>query len=574
MSEQPGPLPVDLDTLAARIDAACNGARHGLDVEANLALTDEERQGALGFVAMAFLYMEGHSGATFFGPQVELADGTQLPPPLDSVAEEGAILLQALADRVSAAIARARLNDLCFEGHWGHGGVRARAAAAGYRDASDIDPYVLSEPDRMYATLNRVTWLRRALVLSRLIHDEELAARTIEAVEEAAQASLAQPHQELGVTLGHIETLVQDGQSDHVDDLLNEARLRFAGGDGHHTADITALQIRRAGSDDKRRRELQRELVVNWLDHADRHTGLVRMHFLELASQLARDFGIGDLTDRAIGELQQIKPEELDLVRVPYAFELPADWIERYIAELTGQPDWREAFLMLIAGAPSGRAEDNRSSAVMISSQAPLSSIIPRTTLGPDGLPKVTASSDEERAEQRLVDVEMTNARINGAITVRALARIWATYGPISEADFADFFAQAPHVEPSLAGAIARAFLRFFEGDIEGATFTALPRTEALARELALRLNLPIYRTQLPRTPGQYPGLGSVLSELRQAGLDESWFRFLNGYLANPGGGNVRNDALHGFVNEPSAETAALTLVAALYLALGPVPQI
>lgn len=74
-------------------------------------------------------------------------------------------------------------------------------------------------------------------------------------------------------------------------------------------------------------------------------------------------------------------------------------------------------------------------------------------------------------------------------------------------------------------------------------------------------------------TPGQYPGLGALLPELLRAGMDESWYRYLNGYLASPRGANVRNELLHGFVDEPSQTTAALTMVGALYLAIRePVP--
>ena len=55
--------------------------------------------------------------------------------------------------------------------------------------------------------------------------------------------------------------------------------------------------------------------------------------------------------------------------------------------------------------------------------------------------------------------------------------------------------------------------------------------------------------------------------------MDESWYRYLNGYLASPRGANVRNELLHGFVDEPSQTTAALTMVGALYLAIRePVP--
>jgi hypothetical protein len=108
-------------------------------------------------------------------------------------------------------------------------------------------------------------------------------------------------------------------------------------------------------------------------------------------------------------------------------------------------------------------------------------------------------------------------------------------------------------------------------GDVEGAAFTAAPRVETLVRELS-RSQLPIFRTQLGLAPGQFPPLGAMLPGLREAGLDESWYRFLHGYLASPTGGNKRNELLHGFIHNPTPELATLVLLAALYLAVGPVP--
>ena len=84
-----------------------------------------------------------------------------------------------------------------------------------------------------------------------------------------------------------------------------------------------------------------------------------------------------------------------------------------------------------------------------------------------------------------------------------------------------------------------------------------------------LALGLPIYRTQRTTNPGQHPGLGFLLAALKGAGMDESWFRFLNGFLARPMGLNERNELLHGFIDDPTESTAALALLGALYLAVG-----
>ena len=56
---------------------------------------------------------------------------------------------------------------------------------------------------------------------------------------------------------------------------------------------------------------------------------------------------------------------------------------------------------------------------------------------------------------------------------------------------------------------------------------------------------------------------------MRKAGLNESWYRFLHTYLASVAGANIRNELLHGFVDEITESASALILIAALYLAVG-----
>jgi hypothetical protein len=124
-------------------------------------------------------------------------------------------------------------------------------------------------------------------------------------------------------------------------------------------------------------------------------------------------------------------------------------------------------------------------------------------------------------------------------------------------------------VKESTARGLARDFGRYFAGDFEGCAFCITPRLESLVRALVLAIPLPVYRTQRAATPGQYPGLGRLIPELQQAGLDESWSRFLQGFLAKPMGTNYRNELSHGFEDDPSAPAATLLLISALYLTRG-----
>jgi hypothetical protein len=127
-----------------------------------LGLTEEEKRGPLGAVAMAFDYLLGIDGDAGFGPMVEMSGGRQYPPDLKDVPPEVRALWLATSQHVSAPLARARLHDLCFTGGWGNRGQAARAAADSYlqvaADLADHDGS-LADPGR---ALGRVTSLRRA----------------------------------------------------------------------------------------------------------------------------------------------------------------------------------------------------------------------------------------------------------------------------------------------------------------------------------------------------------------------------------------------------------------------------
>ncbi len=564
MIESAQPDPDLVGELAAKVDAAASQAHTAFDVMTALRLTDAEQAGPLGRVRMAFEYAEGFGGGAgshYFGHMIN-----GYPPVVAEVTIDDRTIWMAVADRVGSPIARARLNDLCFETRTGHVGDRALAAATAYLEMSAIDAYALDDSARPSALMGRVVWLERALALARLRKDNELAASVIDAIVDSSRTSLAQPTPEPGVTLGLIEALTErESELAEIDQLLEQARTIYAD-DGFNTSATIDLQMRRAGPDDERRSILQRELVLTWVAQAERSEPLVRMVHLEKALRLARDYGIGDLVELITRDLQAINIDDLGLVKQSFEIAIPADEVERYLAGFTDLSTWQEALMLLIASPPSGLVESNRE---QVANNGALQSLFPHTKLGGDGLPRFTVTSEEDRKEQLLVECEMTSARTQALFLQEALQRIWQKWGPIPEDELATFLAQHDHVRPSLGHALARSFLRYLNGDTEGASFSATPRVEALVRAIALGLNIPSYSVQRATTPAQYPGLGALLPELQRRGPDESWVRFLNGFLARPMGDNIRNELLHGFVDDPPESIAVLVLVAVLFLAVG-----
>ena len=561
--------------VVSRIEAAAAGVIDLHYLVRNLGLIEEERNGVLGQLSAAFDYHEPFSGeaaagADYFGPLYEI-DGGRYPPELSAVPDDVVRIWVAAADAVEAPIAHARLNDLCFEAGWGNRGDRARKAFDSHLAAADQLSAYSEGADRAQATFTRLQHLRRALTLARRVSDTSRAETAVRCILDEAEESFAQAALEPGITLGLVEILIED--KTHPDDvamLLERARTLYAG-DFHNTAATIDLQLRRTDLEEADRTVLHRELVTNRLDQAEaEEPGLLRLHHLEAAAQLAHRYHQEDLLAEATSRLQQIGIDDIELTAHSFEVKIPEEQIEAHFAQFTDQPAWRDALLRTIAfGPPSGQLDENREQVAAHARIAPLSSIFPHVQLGDDGLPRFTASSDEEMEDQRLVSYEMLRAQVSGMLLQETLTRIWAKWGPIPADELGTFLSEAAHVDSGLGAALARDFLRFFNGDPEGAAYSVTPHIETLVRDIVLAIPLPIFRVQRPRNPGQYPGVGTLLPALRAHGLDESWARFLEGFLTKPMGPNVRNELLHGFLLDPTPTSAALLLISALYLARG-----
>lgn len=566
VSEEPS-----LKELVDRLDAAAAGCSFVHEVHTRLALTEDEKAGSLGRLGMAFEFAEAHERTavgSHFIPMIVTTDWCY-PPLLDHVDAEYTSLWLEAADRAQSALARARLNDICWERGLGSDrGERGRRAADAYLEHADaLNPYD-DHPADSLVTMARLEALKRAARIASQLSDQARLARISEAATGAVSESLASSNYEPGVALGLIETLIEAHYDDAaIDGLLTAARERYAN-DRFIVADVLQLELTRA-STPGREVALQRELILNAHAQADETEGLVRMHHLEHAVTMARDFGQPDLIKELTARLQALGDEDLGFVTQSVTTQIPREAVEEYLSRFTDAMDWREAFLRLIHSPPSGDVAENREHESELARSAPLTRLFPRVLVGGDGLPRFTASSEDERREAALVNSEMLRASISALLLAQALERIWEKWGPITEDDLATFLGEHEHVKDSTARGLARDFGRYFADDFEGCAFCVAPRLESLVRALVLAIPLPVYRTQRAATPGQYPGLGRLIPELQQAGLDESWSRFLQGFLAKPMGSNYRNELLHGFEDDPSAAAATLLLVSALFLTCG-----
>lgn len=552
--------------LAARLDEAARGMLSAYAVAEAISLTSDEKESPIGALLLAFqLYgREGQQLAPDEG-YFALAFGGEVSNVLPEVID----IWVACADHVSEPVCQARLHDICFELRRGDVAHHIRTACDAYLSMAAINPHTsgIEEIELASACMRRVHELSRVYSLAKRSKMTDIEARVVSTLLDAAQEAVDSGTPGPGELLGLLDPLIETSSDQRVDDLLAKARALYVE-DPHATAETIILQARRT-ADDATWERLKREQVAGYIEFAMKAQGGMRQVNLEIAIKLARDFGFTDLVDDATQHLQSMNVEDLGLRRIETKISLDREELDRFFSQFTAQPSWVEALALTLAvGPPSGNIADNRASAAAARAAGPLTAVIPKKRVGGDGLPRYVATTAEEKEEWQLAEQETMRLQVWAGIMCEVLQRIGEKWEPDVD-DLTALLGCTPHVQPAVSASVARAFRHFFDDDPEAAAYIALPKIEALVRDLVLAMNLPIYRTQREKTPGQYPGLGALMPELVESGMDQSWSRYITTLLSSPSGWNVRNEALHGFLPEVGSPYAALILIAALYLCLG-----
>lgn len=540
--------------LAKRADAAA--AEHGWEHQIAEAIVGDQRDDTnRQRLADAFRFhaRDDHKSRERFGPMVTFEGGGSMPAPLAEIPDETCQLWEAVLVHAEHPRVAARLHDLLFERRWGDVGAHLIGAAEAYlKNGAQSGP----------PSLHSVDALRRADHLARLGRRDELLGHITAEIVRAASASIDDAEPKPGVALRLIDILVGGRCADPVvDDLLDRARRRYP--DARNVESTIELQRRRAPDDDARRR-LDRQLSERLLEEAERADPLVAVLHREKAAALARERGLPDLVDRAVVAMQTAGRPELARIQVEVPSSITPEEVEEYINSMVGD-SWGDSVARVLAnGPPTGDIERNRTTAADLARDHPLQALLPKVRLGGDGLPRYTPQSEDDKLDDQLTDVEVMGLQWHGALMAEAMRRAGAAFGPTVE-DVIEALG-AVHCHGATAASIARVVRRFNDGDYEAAAYTGIPLVERQCRALLLAIDAPLYRVQRERAPGTYPGLGALLPQLADKGLDESWYRFLRTSLSAPNGWNFRNEALHGFLDDVGATGAGLVLIGVLYL--------
>lgn len=544
--------------LASLLDTAAARAQFDVSIISELLTDQDPADAGLQQLANAFRHpLARKEGAARVGPMPMFVEDEVAYRALADAPEEECKLWAAVAELCVEPMVLAWLHDVLFERRWKPVGEHRRQAFEANIRVAEAD--VRSGPGMRAADA-----LRRANELANLGR----AAAEIELVRSmvltAASSSLKAQESRPGVDLRLLELVIDADHLTEVDYLLALARQTYPS--AHNLQHVIKLQMKRT-RDPGRRESLERDLVQVWVDEARSADPFVRILHLETAAKIARDRGLPDLVDAVVVEMQQTEKPEIPMIRVEVPTTVTSEQIESLIEDLIGNTFAESVARVLAYGPPTGNWDRNQALAREMAEEHPLSALFPVVRMGVDGLPRHSPGADGR--DDGVAEVERLALSHFGSVLAEALRRAVERHGP-SEQEVADGLT-ADGCSAALAARIARSLRRFAAGDYEGCAYTALPLIECLARDLLLSVGAPLYRVQTGETRGQYDGLGAMIEALSDRGLDPSWYRFLRFLLTAPDGQNLRNEALHGFVDDIGEVGAAWVLMAVFYLTcLGP----
>lgn len=146
------------------------------------------------------------------------------------------------------------------------------------------------------------------------------------------------------------------------------------------------------------------------------------------------------------------------------------------------------------------------------------------------------------------------------------LDRVWERFAPTLE----DLVAVVDCAEPGTASRtkmLARAFQFYGTGEDDASVHLAVPRVEALVREIVRGCGVPVVNVAQGATNGGVAQLGALIAKMEQIGFDEDWRHSLAlTFTDGERGLNVRNDVCHGLTDCPPRCVVALVLQSALHL--------
>ena len=502
-----------------------------------------------------------------YGPFVPMLEtgGAVIPPYTSDLDRDVLATWERLVEIVESPIVAARLHDLLWVTRCGSSPhEHARAAIDNYIAATELARCDGLEP---FSFLDRAFDLSRELMVPGVA--ERVGRRAGEEVVSEYMRQEADPRP--GVVIRLLTLLVRLPAAARPDDLhkhLDEAHVLFTGNYPDDRIALFQLQERLAGNDQAEIDRLRRASVELWIQWAEQQErGLLRQDALRRALEIANNTrGAADLRDDIRRRIEKIDPDDLHTASIEASADVSTEELEEFVGRIVGS-DGIGAALDRFGSwwPPTGDPEATAAAADEQMQRFPLLTLIPVVVSDAQGRTVQRIETPEEKRKWFRAKHEMWMARANAIVAHMALARMREVYAPGQE-DLRALF-DTDLITPHQADVFARAFEHHWSDRFDEAVHIALPRLEAVLREVLVASGGVADRQPRAGRPGGVKPLGEVLEALSQF-LPDQWLHPLRALLTDRLALNLRNDHLHGIVTHaPDAQALQQDAVLVLWIA-------
>ncbi|MFN8132082.1 MAG: hypothetical protein U0R70_11100 [Solirubrobacteraceae bacterium] len=488
-------------------------------------------------------------------------DGWRFPPSIEEIDDEDVEAWRSALAAIEQAVVRARLGDLLWvrksrpDPH-----LAARVACDALLDVAE---------NPAWRAMDRVHGLSRALELARETRDagriDTVIGRMLGFAERDLDSAGAGP----GLPLGTLRPLVELSATDRpegLDMLLERVAVKY-GSDPFIFGSVVEMRSRLA--DHEGRQVLARQLVQRWREESTKGDGMLRVHRLEQALEVARNQGLRGEADELRRELSLIGPEELRLERISAEVKIPETEIERFLDRFGAAATWQEALRLLGAqGPPGGQPEELADRVGALMNEHPVQFLFTKAIVGPDNASTVfRAATLEDHRRLALSEWRAQEAQMWGVFCAEALVRIGQRPDRPDRSALTQFLV-GDLIEVEVAERLARGIELFWDEEYDESAHVVVPRLERTVRELARQVGVPVVREPRPdREFGGVEALGGVLRDLEGAFANPGWHAYFLNLLADPLGLNLRNSIAHGLHGTVGPVDASLLVQTAIVLA-------
>ena len=472
-------------------------------------------------------------------------------------------LWDAYAGRVRSPALRARLHELLAAAGTSGRHTHSRAAISAYREAATG---FLVSAGELRGQLRAVESLTRAVDIAVRMNQRDLRELVTQDVIRVADSLLGEQPVPAGLVYRLLERL-QSHQLE-VDAVRSRAETACAAcPDNIHLLAAFLRLLRSTYADPVTQKGIDRRIVTAMIASAEASPPMLRLLTLNDAAVQARNAGLNDLFADLTRKIQGIQRADLGLVpAAPIPVQLTPAELDAALAEVDQAADLADA-LWRIAGTspPAGSTAVAEHAARALSPGAPLASSIHRGRINPAGpVPVSLAGTDGQASVAALFQVLYLER--TGLAVEAQLDRVRERFAP-GEAALTAVLACKALGSESRTRMLAHAFTHFWAGEEDAAIHLALPRVEALLRQIERDRGVPVVSVPQGKTPGGVTQLGGLISAMPAAGFDEDWKRSFELLLTDGESGlNLRNNVGHGLCDCPPRHHVALALHAALQL--------